>query len=512
MLFKLELPPGLASSNTEYSNAGRWNAASLIRFVEGMIKPMKGWVVGFSGKLSGNPRAAHAWYDNEGDAFAAFATHSKIYAHDGTTIDDITPSVAAGWLLENGTAWLMEDGTEWLLEGGIAVGDADTSTVTLDNFGEVLIACFDHEQDIYEWQPHGGSDVTVVTNSPQARAIFVTDERILVGLGTDGDPRRLTWCDQENRTIWTPTAVNQAGDYTLQTTGVLMCGTKIRGGNLLWTSVDLHYMRYIGLPDVYGFERVASNCGIVGRHAFEVVDTAAYWMGVNGFWKFAGYVEPIPCSISDDVFSNMNTTYRSKCWCEHRPEDGEIWFYYPREAETECSHAAIFNYREGTWYHTEMPRLCGFNANVFGFPVRVDSGGTIYKHETGWNYNDDMLLLESGDGWLLEDGTPWLLEQAGASADRYLISGPVEIGSGETRMQIDEFIPDEKTQGDCEVYFYTRDTPNAAETTMGPYNSSDRVGVITTARQARIEIRAEEDAEDFRVGMYRVSARPRGRY
>ena len=115
----------------------------------------------------------------------------------------------------------------------------------------------------------------------------------------------------------------------------------------------------------------------------------------------------------------------------------------------------------------------------------VNSSGAMLYHEYGWSYDSGV---------------------------RKAVSGPIEIGDGERRLQIDEFIPDEATQGDCEVYFFTRETPNASEYELGPYNAADRVGVIATARQARIEIRAESATQDFRIGNYRVSAKIRGRY
>ncbi len=485
MLLKLELPPGLYKQGTEYSSMGRWYDASLVRWFEGQIRPMKGWATGLTGTLSGNTRAAHAFFDNDGSGWAAFATHTNLYAHDGTTLDTITPA-------------------------GFASGHADTSQWTLDNFGEILIACNDSTEKIYEYTLDGGGDATIISNAPDANAVFVTEERIIVAIAADGNPRKVKWSDQEARTTWTATATNQAGDLNLTTNGIGMCGGRIRGGGLIWTTDDLHLMRYLGQPDIYGIERVGNNCGIVGRHAFIIVDSVAYWMGYNSFFRYAGYVEPLSCDISDDVFTNLNTTYRDKVWCLHNAQFGEVWFFYPRSTSerliedgedrllesgeplllegggSECSHAAIFNYREGTWYHTPMARLAGFQEGVFDWPVMVNSSGAMLKHETGWTYDTGSV--------------------------RKAVSGPVELGDGEHRLQIDEFIPDELTQGDCEVRFFTRDTPNSTETTLGPYDAADRVGVITTARQARMAIRAESATEDFRIGTYRVNVRRRGRY
>ena len=153
-----------------------------------------------------------------------------------------------------------------------------------------------------------------------------------------------------------------------------------------------------------------------------------------------------------------------------------------------------------------MARNCGFEAGTFDWPVRVTADGAMLKHETGWNYSDDMLLLEDGTDWLLEDGSSWLLEDA-ETATRNLTSGPFELGAGGALLMIDEIIPDELTQGDCEVYFYTSEYSTDPETQHGPYGAADRIPIEVPARKIRMEIRAAAGVEDFRIGTYRAVVR-----
>lgn len=454
---KLEWGPGVVRAGTVYQTpTGRFYDANLMRFDGQVRKPMKGWATGLSGTLAGNPRAAYAWRENDLDNFAAFGTHSKLYAHDGTTLDDITPS-------------------------GFVAGDANSSTWTLDSFGEILIACNDANQTIYEWQPGGGGDATVITNSPDALATVVTEERFIFALGADGDPRRVAFPNGEFRTQWTPTSTNRARQILIQSSGALMCGSKVSGGTLLWTNLDVHFARYIGLPDVYQIKRAGSECGIVGKHAFVAVDQLAYWMGLDSFWIWAGYAEKLPCEISDDVFKNINRTHRHKVWCWHNSADSEIWFFYPRGAATECSHAAIYVYgSQPHWNHVELARVAGFAAGTFSWPVMVTSAGAMLKHEFGYSYD---------------------------SAERYVLSGPFEIANGGALLLIDEIIPDEITQGDCEVYFHLSEYNTDAEVTIGPYSAADRIPVEVPARKVRMEIRAADGVQDFRIGTYRAVVR-----
>lgn len=451
---KLKIRPGLYRQGPEYEAAGRWYDNQYWRFVDGVIKPMKGWATGLAGTLSGTPLAAHAWLDNDELPFAAFGTTTKLYIHDGTTLNDITPS-----------------------------GFTSTTVWTLDNFGEVLVAC--DGTNIYEFTPGAGGDATAVTGAPTASSIFVTEEKFLIALGSGGDPRQFAWPDQATLTTWTATAINQAGDLPLHSVGKLVSGMRIRGGALMFTTEGVQRLDYIGPPDVYGTENVGQGCGIIGTHAKVSVDAIAYWMGRGQFYRYGGYVEPLPSDVSDDVFRNINTTHQSKCWAEHYPEAGEVWFYYPRGLATTCSHAAIYNYREGHWNHTPMARTCGFGPDVFGWPLRATSAGAMLKHETGWAYDSEV---------------------------RKLISGPLEIGTGGKLMEIDEIIPSELTQGDVEVYLHLRDYPNATETTVGPFAAADRMSILKTARQIRVELRMASGKEDARIGPWRATVRARGRY
>jgi len=505
---KLEFAAGLMRQNTAYScPAGRWNDGALMRMTEDIRKPVGGWTIGLAGVLSGTPKSAIAWKDNDGLPFAMFATNSRLYAHDGIALDDISPTPAADdWLLEDGTSWLTEGGLDMLVEG-FEAGDADTSDCTLDNYGEIGIACFDSEGAILEWQPGGGGDATVIANSPNSLAITVTAERFIFALGSDYDPRRIAWPDGENYTTWAPASTNRAREYRIQSPGVLMCGARVSGGHLIWTSHDIHFARYVGLPDVYSIRPVGNQCGIIGRHAYCTVDQLAYWMGESCFWMWAGYAEPIPCDISDDVFKNINKTHRHKTWTWHNAADGEIWFFYPRGSATECSHAAVYVYRgRPHWNHTPLARSCGFIAGTFSAPMMVSSEGTIFAHETGYSYSDDMMLLESGDGWLLEDGTAWLSEGAEAET-RNLVSGPFEISNGGALLFIDELLPDELMQGDIEAYIYTSEYPTDAETMHGPFSAASRIPIEVPARKIRIEFRATDGVEDFRIGTYRAVVR-----
>lgn len=494
----LVLPPGLVRGRrTDYATVGRYSDGAHMRWVTDggvvAVKPMKGWDVALESQLEASARGAHAWVDNEELQIFHAGSYEKLYAYDNGTFSDVTPS-------------------------GFTVGSEHVGTWTMDNMGEIGISCFDADGRINEYQPGAGGIATVVTNSPTAKAAFVTDEKFLIALAINGDPRAFAWCSQDSRTVWTPTALNTAGDLPINEVGALMCGAKIKGGGLLWTTTGLYFLEFVGRPDVYGNDRVGNNCGIISRNAKCVFGSSAYWMGKKKFYSFTGYTKPLECDIEDYVFGNINEAYAHKVWAHHRPQHSEVWFAYPHGDETECSHAAIYNYEKGYWNHTPFARGAGFDDEVFGYPVAISAEGLVFNQETEFDYDETVYLMADDETTFLtaDDGTTDLVADPEATVGvdggiilPYLQSGPVEIGAGDRRMQLDEFWPDEENQGSVETYFNLREFPNSTEYTIGPFTSADRVGVFSTARMASVKYKAVSPVEDFRIGIWRAKMGPR---
>ena len=87
-------------------------------------------------------------------------------------------------------------------------------------------------------------------------------------------------------------------------------------------------------------------------------------------------------------------------------------------------------------------------------------------------------------------------------------SGPFEIeGVGDKRMLVRGLIADERTEGQAQATLFTREFPQASETTWGPYSVSEPIDVMLTTRQ--LEMRIDfTTAADARIGLWRVDAQP----
>lgn len=464
MLVPIDLPPGLVRVGTEYQSKGRYYDSNLWRWYDKTSGPVGGWAALATG-ASGIVRDLHPWVDLSGVARIALASQSTVYTcSTAGTLTNITP--AAFTAAAAGSAW------------------------AIDSAGQQVFLVNDDDGTVYTFVP-GDTEAAALTNAPTASALVVTDEDILMLLGSAGNPRLLQWSDVRAYTSWTPSTTNFTRDLPIQTSGVLMSGKKVRGGTLVWTSVGLHFARFLGRPSVYGVEEIGDNCGLIARGAAVSLDDEAFWMSQNGFFTYAGGVGQIPCSIHEDVFGvaadptrGINRTHAHKVRAGHTPQFNEIWWHFPQGAATENNKAAVYNYRERTWAYHDIARSGATEPEGdFLYPIMADTSGNIWNHESG--------TTRTGAGNI------------------FARSGPTELGDGSRVACVNQVFPDEGNAGDVVTYFYTRFLPNQTESTWGPYSGANPIPVRFSGRQVAVEHRLSSG--EGKVGTFRVDIKVGGR-
>jgi hypothetical protein len=486
MYIPLQIPPGVYKNGTEYQSKGRWNDANLVRWYENTIRPVNGWRLRQSTQLSGAPRGLITWRDNSADRWIAIGTHTKLYAiNEAGTTKEITPTGFTAGIADAVVKIGYGYGGYGTAAYGIARPDLGSvtpaTTWALDTWGEYLVACSNSDGKLYEWELDFSTPTVAaaILNAPvNNQSLLVTDERFLFALGSGGNPRKVQWCDQEDNTDWTPSTLNQAGDFELATVGTLQCGKRFRGSALLFTDVDVHVATYIGPPYVYSFERAGTGCGVISKQSVGVNDNAAIWMSRSGFWYYDGFVKPLTCDVSDYVYKNLNNNQASKIYCVHNSRFGEMWWFYPSATSNEVDSYVSFNYRESHWAIGTLSRSAGTDAGVFANPILVSPNGFVYEHEVGFDYEGATLYAESG---------------------------PIEIATGDRVVSVTGMVPDETTQGDVQARFSTRFYPNAPEFNHGPYSMANPTSVRVTGRQIAVKIEGVTNS-NWRVGVIRLDA------
>jgi hypothetical protein len=223
---------------------------------------------------------------------------------------------------------------------------------------------------------------------------------------------------------------------------------------------------------------------LIGPQAVAVIEGGAVWMSDKSFFLFNGQLQPLPCSVGDYVFTDINLDQVAKIYSGHNSAFGEVWWFYPSADSNECDRYIIWNYRENHWAIGALARTCWTDSGVFTNPLAVGTDGYLYEHENGWTDN----------------GTP-------ITSTRYAESGPVELSTGDRFMAVRQILPDEKSQGQVKLTFYTKPTPESSSTTYGPYTMQPYTNARFTGRQVAMRVVGNADA-DWRVGTIRLDAVP----
>ncbi len=493
MLLPLDLPAGCWRNGTEYEAKGRWYDTNFVRWRDGSLRPIGGWLQLGTGTFTGIARGIYAWTDSSNARWLAFGTAANLYVMSSAlAISDITPS---GFTTGHASAVIVV-GYGYGAYGASTYGTprpdtgalSPASTWALDGWGQYLVGCMQGDGKLYEWTLNTGTPAAAITNAPTScRGLVVTQERFIMALGAGGDPRKIQWCDQAAETVWTPASTNQAGSFILETDGEICCGIKQPSETLILTTTDLWAARYIGMPLVYSFRRVSSGCGTPAPRAAIKIDNRAVWLGDGGFFIYDGYARKLRCDIWDLYQSRLSEVQVTKAFGWHNIENQEACWLIPSDISNECDFYITWNYAEDWWSFCEIggfDRSCGVGPSTFSNPILCGTDGKLYRHEVGNSYGSETLP--------------------------YARSGPYELGNGERWMHATKLIPDEGTLGQTTLSFKVRPYPNGAETTHGPYTMTDPTSVRFSGRQVEMLVSAVGSA-DWRFGAPRLDLVPGGK-
>jgi hypothetical protein len=172
----------------------------------------------------------------------------------------------------------------------------------------------------------------------------------------------------------------------------LRAGSGTAPAGIFWAYDAVIRATFTGGATIFQFDIIATDTSIMSPDSVVDYDGMFFWAGVDRFLMFNGVVREVPNQMNLNwFFDNINESQRSKVFAFKVPHFGEIWFCYPRDDATECTHAVVYNVREQSWYDTELPlsgRASGGYNNGFAAPLLTDciptsSGYRVWIHEQG---------------------------------------------------------------------------------------------------------------------------------
>jgi hypothetical protein len=435
-------PPGIVRQSTSEASAGRWFDSQNIRWRGGVTVPIGGNQIISNSSVADLPRDVITWHDNLYQRWAAFGTDTHLWAYlfDTQTLYDITPTGAppilppgynSGYGLGNysvGVYGISSDAGGPIGPPGIL--GHPTDWWSMDTFGELLVVVPTQDGHLYSWDPKTPTTVaTQVLNAPtNNRGVIVTDQRHVVLYGSDGDPRKVAWSDQENMTVWTPNVTNLAGDKQLVTSAAALTAVKVAAGILLFTTNDVHLMSYVGAPYAYGIVQIGAGCGPISPRAVAGAGSFVAWMSNQNFWSYNGNVQPLNCDVKNWFFSVLKAGSAGRLFGSANPQFAELWWDFPDETSStgENNRYIAMNYtnQPGYWLIGKRNRTAGDRIGTLDFPVLGgpnSTGGALFQHESGYTDN----------------GTP-----RASNGDVWVESGSINGGEGNNRLHIKQVVFD----------------------------------------------------------------------
>jgi hypothetical protein len=192
------------------------------------------------------------------------------------------------------------------------------------------------------------------------------------------NPMLVRWSDQSVVQEWTPSTFNQSGEVILANGSYIVGGTAARQELLIWTDKALYSMQYIGAPYVFNFQTLMDNISIMSPNAMITVNNITYWMGVDKFYVYSGTVSPLPCTIRQYIFNNLNFSQSYQVICGHNEEYSEVWWHYPSTNSNTNDSYVIWNYADNNWYFGTMNRTGWYDTPLSSTPYGVISVQNSY--------------------------------------------------------------------------------------------------------------------------------------
>jgi len=492
-------------------------------------------------------------FPNTGTNFIKIGTEEISYTGISASneLTGVTRDVRGTSPSSHGAGDTVTSTTNFVAWGEAASGDLvlEPGMWSLDNFGDKAI-CLIHDSAVFEWNSAASNAenirATIISGAPTAsrHMLVSTPDRHLVFFGTEttiGDTSTqdnmfVRFSDQEDINTYVPTATNTAGTQRLADGSQIRGAIRGRDAIYVWTDTALFTQRFVGQPFTFAFAQVGTNCGLVGQNACVEVDGAAYWMSENGFFRYAGKLESLPCLVEDFVYDNINLESGNQMVSAGLNNlFGEVIWFYPTTGSSVVNRQVTYNYFDSSpqrpvWTVGSLARTMWEDSAVFGSPHALEytagndssfdvvgntEGRTIYyEHETGTDQVQGgattaiVASIESGDFDITQQRASATGQSTGVATFR---------GDGEFIMKIRRFIPDFISQtGNTQITLQLRNYPNDTQSgsALGPFtvsSSTQKVDTRARARAIALKVANTTTNQSWKLGTFRLDTQPDGR-
>jgi hypothetical protein len=276
---------------------------------------------------------------------------------------------------------------------------------------------------------------------------------------------------------------------------------------IVLTDTHVYNLQFLATTDVFGLQELADNVSVMGPRGSITANNVLYWMGKDKFYMYDGRVQPLPCTIRDYIFKDINFLQADQVICGTNEGFNEIWWFYPSQDSNWVDRYAIFNYLEGVWYYGNLTRTAWLDVASRDFPIAAytpenQDPGVLYTHEVA-------------------------IDDDGAPISSFIQSSDFDIGDGDSFMLTKRIIPDinfnQSTSATPTVTLgvrardfpgssYTNNALNAKpviESPVGVY--TNQIFIRARGRQMAMRISSNDLGVQWQLGSPRIDARTDGK-
>jgi len=250
-------------------------------------------------------------------------------------------------------------------------------------------------------------------------------------------------------------------------------------------------------------------------------------MSENGFFRYQGKLDSLPCLVEDYVYDDINTIPKNHIYAGLNNLFGEVTWFYPGSGAASNNRSVTYNYMDSTpqrsvWTTSSLARSTWSDSHIFGKPHATEYDSSSTSDATVGNTDGCTTYYEH------ETGNNQIKAGAATSITANIQSGDFDIaatqgggadlrGDGENIMKIRRVLPDFLTQtGTTRVTLNLKNYPTDSEasSSLGPFDINSSTTKIDTRARARaiaLKISNTGLAQHWKIGTFRLDIQPDGR-
>ena len=336
------------------------------------------------------------------------------------------------------------------------------------------------------------------------------------GSSGDFDPLLIRWASQDDPQYWTPGTglapsgfPSTAGFIRVSRGSRIVRAITTRQETLVFTDAGLYSLQFTGTTEVFALQELADNMSIISSRAVSTANNITYWMGIDKFYFYDGRVQPLPTTVREYVFKDLNYGQSDQIISGTNEGFNEVWWFYPSRTSTWINRYVIYNYLDNCWYFGNLVRTAWLDTSLRPNPLAIatpDTGesGILYRHEFGINDDESPMVsyIQSNDFDIQQnDGETFMLTRR-LIPDINFSNSTAQAPEVELAIRSRNF-PGSQFQTD------PSDNQRVIETSFGLF--TNQVFIRARGRQLALRVSSDDLGVQWQLGTPRLDARSDGK-